>query len=153
MSTDYQRAMSKTYRQDGCSLWTGALTSSGAPRLEVDGEDGRARQVDARRVILEYTEGRALPAYVRLENRCGRVCLNEAHIRVRGEDELMELRCACGQTVRVLKALYRGAWCEGPACAPHPVRPMTVNPDALCASVSAAYGSSIPPYRNATENV
>ncbi len=130
----YARAMRKTVlRSDGCAVWFGPLTGSGAPRLEVDG-----RQLDARRVVLEK-HGESLPRHSRLENRCGQLCLNYECIRLKGEDDMVELACSCGQRIKVLRALHRGAYCVGRPCSPHSVRAMTlVNSAALRAAVSAA---------------
>lgn len=129
----YARAMRKTVlRSDGCAVWTGPVTGSGAPRMEVNG-----RQVDARRVVLDQ-HGESLPRHFRLENRCDAVCLTYQHIRLRGEDDLLDLGCPCGQRVRVLKALHRGAYCSGRPGSPHRTTVMTVNGQRLCASVSAA---------------
>jgi len=129
----YARAMRKAVpRSDGCAVWTGPLTGSGAPRLEIEG-----RQVDARRVVLEK-HGETLPRHSRLENRCGRLCLAYEHIRLKGEDDLLELGCSCGQRVRVLKALHRGAYCSGRPGKPHRTTVMTVNGLRPCAAVSLA---------------
>lgn len=129
----YDRAMRKSVlRSDGCAVWTGPLTGSGAPRLEVDG-----RQVDARRVVLAK-HGETLPRHSRLENRCGRLCLAYEHIRLKGEDDLLELGCPCGQRIRVVKALHRGAYCTGRPGNTHGTTVMTVNGHRLHASLRAS---------------
>ncbi len=131
----YNRAMSRTVLRSGCCYaWNGPLTGSGSPRLEVGG-----RQVDARRIVLEK-HGESVPSHARLENRCSTVnCLTYEHVRLRGEDDMIDLACPCGQRIRVLKALHRGAYCTGRPEAPHRSRVMVlVNAERLNASERAA---------------
>ncbi len=136
-------ARSRRNLATGCRVFEGAVTpGTGRPRMTING-----RERDPRTWVYEDEHGRRLDPWIRMRSTCGDArCVAPDHLSIPGDgvdpSEYTTLGCpTCPNTVSVLAAISRGAYCSG-GTRPHAANAMkVVSKETLCASLPDAEAS------------
>ncbi len=142
----YRKRVLARSRRDlstGCRIFEGAVTpGTGRPRMTING-----RERDPRTWVYEDEHGLRLDPWIRMRSTCGDSrCVAPDHLSIPGDgldpSDYTQLSCpTCPNTVAILAAISRGAYCSG-GSRPHAAAAMkAVSSDTLYASLTDAEAS------------